>query len=530
MNRRPPRPVRAAILLRDSATEEGRRRLALRRMTWERQRMKPGVLWWRYSNAFAKGFLITRGKRAAAAMDGWQELQFGPWHVQRDPLLDHLVAEQGEWGVLVLGQAFDEHGPRTRSGLARRMLALLKKSSANPAAGAGGTEGLARSRDQMDETISWLSGRYLILVRRGDCLDVYGDPIATRSCYWSTDSGGVSLASHTELLSRLAGGLPSSRARWVLSHPDYQSPMGKWLPALITPHDGVGQLYANGRLQVSATDEVTHHRFFPRADRNELPEQEVFELFRDEVRQQVRNWTSVAPLTVLTLTAGGDSRAILEAGLVELQRVRALALTYHPFHQARKSTYRDYADANRLAAQAGLRHLVLDVPQKVQDNRMAALYRETFPIWNRYSALTNALYHGAPAKAATLFGVGGAIITGMIQDRTVTQLSPELLARKYAYSRFADDPQVQADFADWIEFTDFSVAGLRGYDFYDFFHWEHRMSKWGATGYSEYDLATIPAPVFSSRRLLTAALSMPWEARRDGRLYRSIRYQSEVTQ
>ena len=48
------------------------------------------------------------------------------------------------------------------------------------------------------------------------------------------------------------------------------------------------------------------------------------------------------------------------------------------------------------------------------------------------------------------------------------------------------------------------------------------MSKWGATGYAEYDLATTPAPVLSSRRLLVAALSLPKPQRVDALVYRFI--------
>lgn len=121
-----------------------------------------------------------------------------------------------------------------------------------------------------------------------------------------------------------------------------------------------------------------------------------------------------------------------------------------------------------------------------------------------------------------MFGVGGGIITGMWKDTSVRELSPQLLASKYTASAFNQDPELHDELGRWMDAAQFSTDALRGHDFYDFFHWEHRMTKWGGFGYSEYDLATTPAPVLSSRRLLTAALSLPKQQRIDAEVYRFI--------
>ena len=484
---------------------------AAREYERRQQLLRPGYKIWGYKNAFAKGFVATQGPSTYAPRQHWDHLTVGTWHLRLDPVLERQTARSEHAEVLVLGHAFDDGGPKARDRVAAR---ILRAATTHPH-----PDGQTRA---LDEAIAWLSGRYVVLVARGDRLDAWGDALASRSLYWRRGADGVALASHTELLSQLAGGLESTRMRWVMEHPDYTDPAGRWLPGLITPHDEVGQIYANGRLTVRG-DEVAHERFFPMEDRVELGPREAALLFRDELAQQVRNWISVAPLTVLTLTAGRDSRAVLEAGLLDLQRAGAVAMTYHPFHVPGKSTLADLQTANRLATAAGLHHLALDVPPMQRTSAMAGLYDETFPTWRRYANLANALYLGAPAKAATLFGVGGAIITGMYKDTSAAAPTPDLLAVKYAQSRFGDDPALHAELAEWMAFTQFSAPALRGYDFHDFFHWEHRMSKWAASGYSEYDLATIPAPVLSSRRLLVAALSLPKPLRVDALVYRYIR-------
>ncbi|WP_256840174.1 hypothetical protein [Ornithinimicrobium faecis] len=486
------------------------RRHALAEMAARERLLVPGYKVWGYKNHFAKGFLITRRDPGYRPHDTWVHLQFGAWHVQVDPLLEHRMLETDDVGVLVLGYAFDDTGAEKRGMVPARLLRALAAQSIASA-----------RRRALDEVIAWLSGRYVILVRHGDELDVYGDPMATRSCYWYKGSDGVALASHTGILSAVAGGLSNNRMNWVLRHPNYKSPFGRWLPGLITPHDGVGQVYANGRLSIQG-ENVRHERFFPFSDRFEMSAGQASEAFQTELRRQVKNWISVAPITVLSLTAGRDSKAILESGLSDLQQAQALALTYHPFHVPGKSTYADLSTANRRAAAARLPHLVLDVSRSAMNRQMRDLYSRTFPTWQRYANLAGALYLGAPARAATIFGVGGGIVTGMIRDRSEPDITPKLLARKYAYSRFSEDPKLHEEFAAWIEHTQFTTAALRGYNFYDFFHWEHRMSKWGASGYSEYDLATIPAPALNSRKLLVTALSLSDPAREANVLYRYI--------
>lgn len=499
---------------RRAAQERARVSAGQQRLTREGQ-LRPGYKIWGYKNVFAKGFLISEGPHHYLPRENWEGLSLGAWHLIHDPALEVHTATSPHAGVLVLGQAFDAAGRRET--VASRVLKAFERD-------------LAQQRPDptaLDEAVTWLSGRFVLVAWHPGGIFVYNDPLATRACYWHQDASGVALASHTALLAEFRGGLPATRSQWALRHPEYRAPAGRWMPGLITAHDDVLQVYANGRLAVRSMPggaaSVSHDRFFPRADREERRPDEVFEDFRDDLRQQVRNWLSVAPVSVLTLTAGADSRAVLDAGLDLLQAAESLALTYHPFSNPGKSTYADLAEANRLATSARLPHLVVDVLPISRASQMAALYQRTFPTYQRYQALAGALYLAAPARGVTMFGVGGAVITGMFKDISDPVLTPQLLARKYAQSAFAEDPALHREFEAWMHYAQFSVEALRGHSFYDFFHWEHRMSKWGAEGYLEYDLATIPGPVLSSRRLLLAALSLSPEDRSARALYRLLR-------
>ncbi|WP_282852891.1 hypothetical protein [Gulosibacter sediminis] len=552
----------------DARDPEARRLAAIREFHRHEQQLKPAYKHWGYKNVFAKGFIGIRGVEPELPRERWQRLTLGDWHFAIDPELEHRQAVGERCAVLILGHAFapatDAPGGTARRDADARLATVASRRDAvagNLLAAARADLATGASRTRVDELVTWLSGRFVAFVLRGEELDVYGDPMATRACYY-LDQGNIrvaapvtapapsdgpfaqttaipypnlpgstpspehlralapAVASHTALLSNYAGGLTFREKRWALTHPDYADDFGRWMPGLITAHDHVRQVSANCRLTIAAT-QAAHRRFFPPRGyrREEQPAETAFPIFRDELRQQVANWCDTHREVSLPLTSGRDSRAILAAGIIELQEAGALTFTYHPFHVPQKSTHTDLDIAGRISAAAGLPHLVIDVRNVKRGSPMDELYNSTFPSYRRYANLAAALYVNIPAKAATLFGVGGGIITGMYRNTDEQTLSAPLLARKYANSKFGDSPELHRRLEQWFAYTEFDTERLGGHSIYDFFHWEHRMSKWGAEGYLEYDLATVPAPVLNSRQLLLTALSLPEADRKAKRLY-----------
>jgi len=192
----------------DRRAREQRR--ALQDLQRREGQLRPGYKVWGYKNTFAKGFLVTRDSAATPPREGWDQIAAGPWRVLVDPELEHRSAAAPGAEVVVLGQAFDDGGARTRDGVAERILRAAR------------AEGSADAQTSaLDAVLTWLSGRYVVLVARGERLDVYTDPLAARSVYWHVGRTGPALASPNELLSQLAGGLPSERLRWRVEKRDY---------------------------------------------------------------------------------------------------------------------------------------------------------------------------------------------------------------------------------------------------------------------------------------------------------------------
>lgn len=107
-------------------------------------------------------------------------------------------------------------------------------------------------------------------------------------------------------------------------------------------------------------------------------------------------------------------------------------------------------------------------------------------------------------------------------------MSARLLARKYTYSTFQKDPRLIEMFETYLEYTQLSDATGLGYDFYDLFYWEHRLSKWAALGYAEYELVTSVGLPMNSRAFFRAMLALPYELRTSKTFYRRIAEESGV--
>lgn len=474
-------------------------------------------------SAFRGGFLAYNSPRSSRFMPHWRMLRFGKWSLEIDKFVPvnvgvgTLYGSEGsaarvssEYLCILLGEVFELCSGNSPAATANRLVDLL-----------------ANGEERVLEFVAELSGRYLVLLWDGVGLRVYGDPTASRSCYLLRDSGSVTLSSHAALLSRVAGGLPATEAEWVLRHPEYIAEGGKSLPALVSLFDGVEELFANCMLDIRGS-RVVHRRFYPVMELESISEEDSFERVLDSLRSGLANWIQSGGRPVLGLTGGQDSRAVLGAGLDLLQNSGGYAMTYHFFSDNHPSTRDDLLAANRLAAWANLPHLVVDVQPLDTLPEVAASYRATFPTWARFPSLVSSLGRSMPADSRLLLSIGGEVGTGFYRDRTVGQLSARLLARKYTYSTFQKDPRLIEMFETYLEYTQLSDATGLGYDFYDLFYWEHRLSKWAALGYAEYELVTSVGLPMNSRAFFRAMLALPYELRTSKTFYRRIAEESGV--
>lgn len=467
-----------------------------------------------YRNVFAQGWFLGTGAGTLSLPLNWIEIRFGETYFTCDPALRvvHKGTDAQLHQLLVLGQATDsEKNLRSSQEVAQELYSVL--------------ENRQESWADFDEAVTWLGGRFVVIARHGAETRVHVDAMASRSCYWgSNDADEVVLASHSALIAAAVGDFSSTSAKWVLNHPDYNNPAGVYLPGTITSYDRAKLVLANCYLSFNKNN-VRHRRFFPPMESNPVPALSVkaaTEAYLAEVRFQMDAILSSTPRSVIALTAGSDSQAILNASLDLLQEANTSAMTYHFFEKDADHTRMDLLGANRLAEGAGLRHRILNLQPWDHSARFAQLYTKTFPVWARFGALARACYEQLSAKEALIIGVGGEIGTAFYLERNNPVVTPEVLAGKFTQDSFRHDPKLIGEFENYMSYSQLDSEHAGAIDLLDLFYWEHRMSSWAAYWYSEVDFGPTVALPLNSRRVFCAMLGVPLEDRVRKSIYRTL--------
>lgn len=467
-----------------------------------------------YRNSFAQGWVLAPERSVPEIPGTWLSRDFGGLRFLCDPGLkvQHKGTPEAEYELLLLGHAADSE---RRLGNSKKVALFLLEELQK----CNGTW------NPLDQAVMWLGGRFVVIARRGAELRVHVDAMASRSCYWGeTDEGEVIVASHSALVGKAVEDLSATKAKWVLNHPDYHNPAGVYLPGTITPADRARLVFANCCLTVTA-GKAAHSRFFPPAGKNvisQLSVEQATEKYLAEVRFQMDALLSQTPGSVLALTAGSDSKAILHATVDLLHSAQTTAMTYHFFERNAEHTHQDLLGANRLAENMGMQHRILDVQPWDPKSRFAKLYTRTFPVWARFGALARTCYEGLSASESLIIGVGGEVGTAFYLERDFDAITPAVLAGKFTQDTFREDPELIAEFERYMDYTQLQQQHAGGINLLDLFYWEHRMSSWAAYWYSELDFGPTVALPLNSRRVFCAMLALPFEDRVKKSIYATL--------
>lgn len=487
--------------------DQRRQSAALRGLTDMYDRLRPALDTMEGNNTYSRGFFVRQERtKKPDVIQSWESIEFGEWAIDIFPGQKCLKSDRpsGET-VVIIGNAF-ESGPK----------GATDKSVASKVAKVCGD----KANDRLFDYIETLSGRFAILVSTGSGMKVFNDPMGAQAVFWHKSPGGeVSISSHDKLISDAVGPLGSEEAKWFLNNPDYVSPAGKALPGLVTGHDDVSPLFPNCYLEV-IDGNVNHHRFYPRKPLPELSKGEALDIMHDELVNQTSMWLSLPGPVIVGLTAGGDSKTLLGTNLVGFQDRKAYCLTYHFFSNNNESTYADLSKANRRAAAARMPHLIFDVGALEPGTPEARLYNSTFSGWARFPSLAAAFYRNVPWESTFFMSVGGEVGTGFYRDRSRSMLDPTVMASKYTYTQFSNNPRVIESMERYAEYVELGAVAAGGTDLHDLFYTEHRLGKWASLWYAEMDLSTRTALPMNSRRMFEAMQSQPFDYRVSGQLYR----------
>lgn len=460
---------------------------------------------------FGRGYLIARGEEPHFVPSGWEHLSIcglDLWHDERLPV-ETCASDDFDGAAILIGTAIDSDlCSSDRSEICRSLMG----------AACSGSDFRA-----LDEYVTWLGGRYVILMVNGETMRIYGDATASRSCFWAVTERGFVASSHSTLTAQAIDVVATDRSRSFLNHPNYKSPSGKWLPGAMAPHDAVSMITANCVLTVNK-NEAKHSRFFP-SDGYSPEKRDAFETARqveEELNRQLELGIDRGRPFYFGLTAGWDSRVFLKATLDRLHALNAIAFTYHSFDKNPSHSRIDLIAASRLAVDADLRFLVMDLKPSDKTSRFRKAYAKTFTGWARFPALAENFYNELDRDSQVAILLGPEVGTVFYRDRDPSLLNARGLAAKYTQSPFSENAELVRYLDSYIKYTELDMSEKAIFHPFDLFYWESRLSSWAAGGYAEYEMAANVVLPFNTRKILVPMLEQPFEDRLNKRIYRTI--------
>ena len=460
---------------------------------------------------FGRGYLFARGAEPHFVPRGWEHLSIcglDLWHDERLPV-ENYVSDDFDGAAILIGTAIDSD---LHSSDQREICHTLMEAARS------GSDFRA-----LDEYVTWLGGRFVILMVNGETLRIYGDATASRSCFWAVTERGLIASSHSTLTARAIDAVATDRSRSFLNHPDYKSPAGKWLPGAMAPHDAVSMITANCVLTVD-NHKAKHSRFFP-SEGYSPKKRDAIETARqveEELNRQLELGIDKRKPFYFGLTAGWDSRVFLKATLDRLHELNAIAFTYHSFEKNPTHSRNDLVAASHLAVASDLRFLVMDLKPSDKSSRFRKAYAKTFTGWARFPALAENFYNELDHDGQVAILLGPEVGTVFYRERDPSLLNARGLAAKFTQSSFAENAELVCYLDSYIDYTQLDMSEHAIFHPFDLFYWESRLSSWAAGGYAEYEMAADVILPFNTRRILVPMLEQSFEERLSKRVYKII--------
>ena len=445
-----------------------------------------------YSEYCPNGFLLCKQNVDIK----WEYKSFGSYYFYYSETTEYHIHTQNDLQVLVIGNAYDLNTNDKN----RRITEIIAEKFNN-------------SFNDTVEYITYLAGRFLIILRNGNNLSIFPDSHCTYACYWSDKIKNV-FTSHLQIFKDYWKIETNEILSSIMNHEDYISPGGKYFPATLTPLQNIYPLIANCFIS-HHEDNTEHKRFYPHISLHEkykgYNKDIIYLLFKNYLLNYFKNIYEPNN-TYISLTNGLDSRAILSIAL--MANLKVDTFTYTKFGGDYPHYEKDLVGASKCATHAGYPHFILFLPQLDYGNDFYKMYSKTFSLHARFPVLAQAYYQQLPVKSNVLISTISETGTVFYAERSEKNITPEVLAQKWSTSKIHTNGLVLEAFDEYIDYTEFHLSKLYDFDFYDLYYWEHRNSKWANIWYQECDLSHKVILPFNCRLINELMLALSFEDRK----------------
>lgn len=373
--------------------------------------------------------------------------------------------------------------------------------------------------DRFITMASSFGGRFTIFLIWGESIVAVGDALGSMPLWWGVADHSIALTNYSSLLATLLNDFRNDGKKEFFGDPNYNSGQ-PWLSGLVPEHDVATPVIPNHYLE-HRKGKTEHKRFFPTAPLQTISVEDAATIVIDELRYSVECLVSSKSDLYFSITGGDDAYAAVCATLDQLHSKNAIGVTYAFLNGDANPTHDDLVIASKRMFNAGLRHKV--VPMEFSwGSDFAKAYSKTHPSLAVFPTLAATIQRTAQADSFFLVGHGAEIGNVFYKERTKSFPSIVQLAEKNGTRKFAESAVGQRAMRDYIDYTDLNEEAIFGYDAFDILYWENRVGRWGARTIGEWDFGSRPISPFSSRTLLSAMMSIPFESRLDREIYKEI--------
>ncbi|GAA1128874.1 hypothetical protein [Arthrobacter flavus] len=445
---------------------------------------------------YRNGFVLSQSKSPEVCPSAWRRVNFGSSILAVHPETPMNEAQSGGVRAFLLGMCFDPE-----SGMFEEAPIL---------------DSLVKSYPQRREFLSkldCLAGRFVLIIEMNGVFEIFQDAMGSRSVFY-TQRGVSVVASHAELVAKIAGVGFADFIIPFLTSKNYVQKDVKYLPGVATSYDDVRQLTPNTSISYPS-QEV--QRFWPRP--NSLARSSA-DSATDMLDAHLAGLASYLRHSgrrpVVGLTGGSDSRGIFAAVCQD----NPFIFTYIRSQDGRQVSSDDSRKAAELANAYDLKVKVWPLSNRQSlndsDTDMGYAFRRSTGYYRGAgSAWVEKLWsHNLdPMNSVFIRGFGGEILRGFYQQMTkqIRRINPVQLSDTYDIN--AGSSVTRSFFEEMIQTTSFSSEAIHGLDPNDIFYWEHRMGTWGSLSMSEADLAVPSMVGYNSRNLYAAFMSLGAELR-----------------
>jgi hypothetical protein len=458
----------------------------------------------RYSNLlYKRGFLFTDIKNplfsdtdSKSVFEKWCSINIDEYKLYYDPSLLIGYANQGDNTIVILGLVLNPFDECIDSCCIASKLLSYK----------------VQSEIKFLEYQNQLSGRFVIISKQGEAIEISNDACATRTVFYDKYSTNTLISSHATLIANLMEYDISSEAIYFFHHRDYENAVMKKLPGLISPYENVYILTPNTKLKFPARkiERIFPYKDNPKCENYDALEKEVADLMITQLKL-LNKKTKIT----LSLTAGIDSRLSLAAS-----KNISNEIDFFTFLTKNETHIEDEKIANKICKQFNLSHHTYRWDNCYSDglNEFNCIWEKNLGIRRGIMWLNKIYADFFPKDRVHIRSNIAEIVKADSDNYKYDILSAKQLAYLYSTTPMNKNEKVIKKFEEFIEITDFKEENMFNYDYRDLFEWEYKMCQWHSWLLLESDMSHDTFLIYNNREILSKMLSLPYE----DRLHRKI--------